>query len=53
MTSLLFFSDGCAYTSGSRTIYNRWQQLIAINVISWLKFNVPFQHKCGYIKDER
>ena len=19
----------------------------------WLEFNVPFQHKCGYIRDER
>jgi len=20
--------------------------------VGWLEFNVPFQHKCGYIRDE-
>jgi len=21
-------------------------------LVGWLEFNVPFQHKCGYIRDE-
>ena len=23
------------------------------STVGWLVFNVPFQHKCGYIRDER
>jgi len=24
-----------------------------IQLFGWLEFNIPFQHKCGYIRDER
>jgi len=23
-----------------------------VGLVGWLEFNVPFQHKCGYIRDE-
>jgi len=26
--------------------------LMIYNLVGWLEFNVPFQHKYGYIRDE-
>ena len=30
-------------------IYHLWK---TVKLVSWLEFNVPFQHKYGYIRDE-
>jgi len=46
----------------TRQIYTRRTQLVLINSllealphhpVGWIVFNVPFQHKYGYIRDER
>jgi len=39
-------------TLSHRTVYSSVHTLDHGWLVGWLEFNVPFQHKYGYIRDE-